>query len=130
MSEWVRGMSPSAGGPFSRWFVSCTALLLWSCTGSINGGPESPSAMNGPGIQPSLTGNEQSPMLPGQTGTPMAPGALPPDNGVAPGPSAAPLRRLTTREYHNTVRDLLRASTSRRRAFRRPLRSTASRTTS
>ena len=49
-------------------------------------------------------------MLPGQTGAPMVPGALPPDNGVPAGPSAAPLRRLTTREYHNTVRDLFKGA--------------------
>jgi hypothetical protein len=89
------------------------ALLVVGCTGSIGGTAGSDRGAPGsqPGGRPAGPGN--SPGGPGGTG----PGGMGPAGGARPGGEPAPalelpagaLRRLTARQYANTVRDLLGA---------------------
>jgi len=94
------------------------ALLLWSapllalaCVGKVDSGTKDPRMGTAPGAAPGGTGGATASVPPAgtptQTGTP----SLPPPTGTsAPTAEAAGLmvlRRLTTREYNNTVADLL-----------------------
>src|SRR3954468_17114401 len=87
-----------------RALVLIGALAATGCTGAIDKGPDSPGG-NNPGGQPG--GNNPG----GQ------PGGNDPGGSTTPGPTpvmpgsvnvgVSPLRRLTTDQYRNTVRDLL-----------------------
>jgi hypothetical protein len=87
--------------------------LAGCVNGSVASGPDSPGA---PG-SPSNPGSPGSPSNPGSPGDPTMPGPAPavPGPTTKADPNAAgpmPLRRLTNREYNNTVRDLLGDTTS------------------
>jgi hypothetical protein len=83
--------------------IASVALLMWSvaagCGGTIEGGDDQPSPA-GTDSDPSNPASTAKPAVPGAPGTPTKPG-----DPNAAGPM--PLRRLTNREYNNTVRDLL-----------------------
>lgn len=93
--------------------LSFPLLLGPACVGSIenvggngrpgapaSGQPSQPGLPNDPTSPPSMVGN---PTMPGKPGD--LPGATDPVDPNAVGPM--PLRRLSRREYNNTVRDLL-----------------------
>src|SRR3954462_14177989 len=90
--------------------LSLTMVLLAApgCQGTIGDAGSGPA---GPGGTP---GNPSNPGQPSKPGTPSGPGATPTGPGGAPSaagdPNAAgpmPLRRLTRKEFNNTLRDLL-----------------------
>jgi hypothetical protein len=85
-----------------------TLAILWgaACSGSIG---EHPRHVPGGTVGPDGTIIPGSPSDPGSTGTtnpPTGPGSMTTPSAPAE-PGASPLRRLTRREYANTVRDLL-----------------------
>jgi hypothetical protein len=73
------------------------ALAAAACTGKVLPGEDDPA--NPPGVGPNPTPTNPSPTNPGGKADPNAAGLM-------------PLRRLTIREYNNTVRDLLGDSTA------------------
>jgi hypothetical protein len=83
-------------------------LLGLACTGMVSGGSSGGTQPAGapPGGGPSTPGNPGGPGEPVTMGPPAQPGAgaLSDSNSV---PGAAPVRRLTKREYDNSLRDLL-----------------------
>jgi hypothetical protein len=87
-------------------------LTAAACTGSIDkdetGGPDGERAAGTPGSPGAGVGTGGSPGAPGSTTpggtTPGGAGSTPVDPNAA-GPR--PLRRLTRREFNNTVKDLL-----------------------
>src|SRR5690242_18145294 len=96
--------------------VVALAFLAGACTANISGGPS-----GGPGTGPGSIGTG-----PGATGTGGSSSMMPTgivgvgDPGTPADPMAAgpmPLRRLTHREYNNTVRDLLGVTSSPADAF-------------
>src|SRR5262245_55962452 len=74
-----------------------------ACTGSI--GTMDPGSETAPDDRPGTPG-APSTSKPGSPGAPPAPGT-PPAAGDPTEAGPSPLRRLTRREYNNTVRDLL-----------------------
>jgi Protein of unknown function (DUF1592)/Protein of unknown function (DUF1588)/Protein of unknown function (DUF1595)/Protein of unknown function (DUF1585)/Protein of unknown function (DUF1587) len=87
--------------------VVVLAGLAGACTGQIQSEEEA-TAGSGGGAPAANPGDPAQPG--GSTNTPpssLGPGTTPATPGAPAVPGAAPLRRLTVREYTNTVRDLL-----------------------
>ena len=85
------------------------ALVACACSGSILQPSEEEQDPSAPGA-PGNPGDPSSPGSPGRAGTGPSP-----ESPNIPGP--APLRRLTIREYNNTVRDLLGVDSAPARDF-------------
>jgi hypothetical protein len=89
------------GGPRRRGLsAALLGCLIASCSGNVVGAP----GLFG-GSEPS--GQSPSVSAPGEKGSDTAPGAAPATAGFTPAPSA--LRKLTVRQYQNSVRDLFGA---------------------
>jgi hypothetical protein len=93
-------------------------VLGAACTGQIQDGRSSSSGTPGApgGGNPTPGGKQPDPGTPGTgpIGTPSTPPATGP---AANNPGPAPLRRLSTREYTNTIRDLLGVAATAARDF-------------
>ncbi len=95
-------------------WTPCVLALALGCTGAIGNNSGSGTGNGGRTGNPGTAGGISSPGGAGNTGNPGTAGVGGPTgsggSGVPPDPNAAgpmPLRRLTAREYVNTVRDLL-----------------------
>jgi hypothetical protein len=91
-------------------------LILAGCEGVLLE-PPGPSSSSGSGA--ASPGGPGSPNSPGNAGS-GAGGSAGEGPRVPPGPSTAPLRRLSSREYMNTVRDLFPGVTIADQAFPPP----------
>jgi hypothetical protein len=103
-----------AMGMLGRWGNAAVfAGLIAGCTGQISGDPEAVNAGGGRGASSGASGSAGSGGASGAGTGSVPPGSNP--GGIelqcdATAPGATPLTKLSTREYRNTVRDLLMAS--------------------
>ncbi len=98
------GVTASRRGSAAALLIALASLSLWGCTGGI--GPLGPGAGSSTGMGGATITGTGGATVTGAGGQ-VAPITC---NSIAPG--RAPLRRLTTYEYNNTIRDLLGDTTN------------------